>query len=70
MVEQENCGFYVDVEKPEMLADKLLEYKDQKELLDEWGKNARRLSVEVYDKAKLSAQVVEVLERTYTNLKK
>lgn len=68
MVEQENCGFYVDVEKPEMLADKLLEYKDQKELLEEWGKNARRLSVEVYDKAKLSAQVADVLERTYTNL--
>ena len=70
MVEQENCGFYVDVEKPEMLADKLLEYKDQKELLDEWGKNARRLSVEVYDKAKLSAQVADVLERTYSNLNK
>ena len=70
MVEQENCGFYVDVEKPEMLADMLLEYKDQKELLDEWGKNARRLSVEVYDKAKLSAQVADVLETTFSKLKK
>lgn len=69
MVEQEKCGFYVDVENPEMLADKLLEYKDQKELLEEWGKNARRLSVEVYDKAKLSAQVADVLERIYMNLK-
>jgi glycosyltransferase involved in cell wall biosynthesis len=70
MVEQENCGFYVDVEKPEMLAEKLLEYKDQKELLEEWGKNARRLSVEVYDKAKLSAQVADVLETTFSRLKK
>ena len=70
MVEQQNCGFYVNVEKPEELADKLLEYKDQKELLEEWGKNARRLSVEVYDKAKLSAQVADVLEKAYSNIKK
>ena len=54
----------------EMLADKLLEYKDQRGLLEEWGKNARRLSVEVYDKAKLSAQVADVLETTFSKLKK
>lgn len=70
MVEQQNCGFYVNVEKPSELADKLLEYKDQKELLEEWGRNARRLSVEVYDKAKLSAQVAEVLEKAYNNITK
>lgn len=70
MVENDNCGFYVDPEKPEMLADKLLEVKDNKPLLEEWGKNARRLSVEVYDKAKLSAQVADVLEETFRKLKK
>lgn len=69
MVEKDNCGFYVDPEKPEMLADKLLEVKDNKPLLEEWGKNARRLSVEVYDKAKLSAQVADVLEETFRKLK-
>lgn len=70
MVEKENCGFYVDPEKPEMLAAKLLELKDNKPLLEEWGKNALRLSVEVYDKAKLAAQVADVLEETYSKLKK
>lgn len=70
MVEKDNCGFYVDPDKPEMLADKLLEVKDNKPLLEEWGKNARRLSVEVYDKAKLSAQVADVLEETFSKLKK
>ena len=70
MVEKDNCGFFVDPEKPETLADKLLEVKDNKTLLEEWGKNARRLSVEVYDKAKLSAQVADVLETTYNKLKK
>ena len=70
MVEKDNCGFYVDPEKPEMLADKLLEYRDNKPLLQTWGENARRLSVEVYDKAKLSAQVADVLENSYAKLRK
>ena len=70
MVEQQNCGFYVNVEKPEELAEKLLEYKDKKQLLEEWGHNARRLSIEVYDKAKLSSQVADVLEKAYNNIKK
>ena len=68
MDEKDNCGFYVDPEKPEMLADKLLEVKDNKSLLEEWGKNARRLSVDVYDKSKLSAQVAEVLEKAYRSI--
>ena len=70
MVEQQNCGFYVNVEKPEELAEKLLEYKDKKQLLEEWEHNARRLSIEVYDKAKLSSQVADVLEKAYNNIKK
>lgn len=70
MVEKEGCGFFVDPEKPEMLAEKLLEIKENKPLLQKWGENARRLSVEVYDKSKLSAQVANVLETTYHQLKK
>lgn len=63
MVEQEQCGFYVDVEHPEELAEKLLFYKDDKDTLELWGKNARRLSEEVYDKDILSAKVVDVIEK-------
>lgn len=70
MVEKDDCGFYVDPEKPEMLAEKLLEIKDNKPLLQKWGENARRLSVDVYDKSKLSSQVAEVLETTYCNIMK
>lgn len=70
MVEQEKCGFYVDAKKPHMLVEKLIKYKDKKELLAEWGKNARRLSIENYDKNKLSAQVADLLEKTYYKLKK
>lgn len=63
MVEKEDCGFYVDPERPEDLAQRLLEVKDDKELLSRWGKNARRLSEEVYDKDILSAKVADVLEK-------
>lgn len=65
LVEKENCGFFVDPEKPEDLAEKLLHYKDDKDLLRTWGKNARRLSVEVFDKNLLSAQVADVVEKAY-----
>lgn len=68
MVEQGNCGFYVDPEKPEELADKLIEVKDNKELLGTWGKNARKLSIEKYDRNILTAQVADVVEKVYKNL--
>lgn len=66
MVEENNCGFYVDVNHPEELAAKLIEVKDNKELLAEWGRNARRLSIEKYDKDILTAQVVDVVEKVYS----
>ena len=69
MVEKDDCGFFVDPEKPEELARKLLEIKDNKELLDKWGKNARKLSVEVYDKGILAGKVADVLENVYKDLK-
>ncbi len=62
VVEQNNCGLYVDPEKPEQLAEKLQEIKDDKDLLKTWGNYARKLSIEVYDKAILSAKVADVLE--------
>ena len=70
LVEEENCGFFVDPEKPEELSEKLQAYKDNKETLRIWGENARRLSVEVFDKSLLSAQVADVIEMAYKNLKK
>ena len=62
LVEKDNCGFFVDPDNPNDLVDKLLEVKDNKELLKQWGENSRRLSLEVYDKSLLSAKVANVLE--------
>lgn len=63
LVEQQDCGFYVNPETPSDLAAKLEYYKDQNETLERWGRNARKLSEDVYDKDILSAQVADVLER-------
>lgn len=63
LVEQGNCGFYVDPEKPEQLVVKLLELKDNHEQLRVWGANARQLSIDVYDKDILTAQIVGIIEK-------
>ena len=65
MVEEGDCGFYVDPDNPIALADKIIEVKDNKESLQRWGKNARELSLKVYDKDLLTAQVADVLEKVY-----
>lgn len=69
LVEKEDCGFYVDADKPEKLAEKLLEIKDNKALLERWGKNSRRLSLEEFDKEILSGKVADVLEKVYKDIK-
>ena len=68
LVEKENCGFYVDPQNPENFAEKLLKYKDDLELLKNWGENSRRLSLEVFDKNILSSKVADVLECVYRNI--
>lgn len=62
LVEKDDCGFFVDPENPGDFIDKLIRYKDDKETLERWSKNARRLSEEVFDKKILSAKVADVLE--------
>ena len=68
MVEKGDCGFYVDPDNPVALADRIMEVKDNKSLLERWGENARKLSLEEYDKDLLTAQVADVLEKVYKTL--
>ena len=63
IVEKNNCGFYTDPEKPEQLAEKLLDVKDDKQLRETWGDNARKLALEEYNKDILTAKLAEVLEK-------
>ena len=63
IVEENKCGCYVDPEKPERLSDKLLEIKDDKDLLTCWGHNARQVALRSFDKDMLSAKVADILEK-------
>lgn len=63
LVEKSNCGFFVDPENPKDFANKLIDIKDKKETLKIWAENARKLSLEVFDKNILSAKVADVLEK-------
>lgn len=68
LVEGENCGCYVNPNEPQDFVDKIVKMKDDEELLLTWGKNARRLSIEVFDRAKLSKQMAEVVEKYGSNV--
>jgi len=70
LVEKDDCGFYVDPDSPENFAEELIRYKDEKETLKRWGENARKLSLEVFDKSILAAKVADVIENAYKGLKK
>lgn len=65
MVEQQDCGFFAHPENPKDLANKLIKIKDNKSLLDKWGKNARKLAETVYDKKILSSKVADIIENVY-----
>ena len=62
LVENENCGFYVDPENPQDFVEKIKLYKSDKVKLEEWGKNARRLSESKFNRSILSSQVVDIIE--------
>lgn len=68
LCEKEHCGFFVDPEQPEALADKLQHVKGDAALLKEWGANSRRLALEVFDQRILSGKVADVLEDCYRKL--
>ena len=68
LVEKEDCGFFVNPDEPNDFAEKLLLYKNEPETLKRWGENARRLSLEVFDKNILSAKVADVIEAAHAKI--
>ncbi|WNI36503.1 glycosyltransferase family 4 protein [Chryseobacterium sp. SG20098] len=64
IAEKYHCGFYVNPNRPEELAQKVLYLKDNPELVTEMGQNARKLAETVYDKSILCKKFVEVIEQT------
>ena len=63
LVEKEHCGCYVDPNNPHDFMKKILKIKNEKELLQKWGENARRISEEIFNKDSLSKRMAEVVEK-------
>lgn len=64
IAEKYHCGYYVNPNRPEELVQKVLYLKDNPDVVDKMGQNARKLAETVYDKSILCKKFVEVIEQT------
>lgn len=62
LVEKNQCGAFVDPEKPEELAKKIMVWNKHPQLLIDMGKKARWLSEIKYDKSILCSKFVSIIE--------
>jgi glycosyltransferase involved in cell wall biosynthesis len=63
LVERHEAGLYVRPDDPAHLADSVVFLRDHPEIVKTYGKNARRLAEETFDRKKLAAQLLEIFER-------
>ena len=67
LVEDHNCGFFVDPKSPQDLASKILYLQKQPEVCKEMGLNSRKLAETKYDKSILCKKFVDVVESLQPN---
>ena len=63
LVEQNEAGVYVRPDDAEHLADQVVFLRDHPELVKTYGRNARRLAEESFDRNKLAAKLLSILEQ-------
>jgi len=63
LVEENECGIFVDPESPQDFVDKLLKLKAAPALLEKMGRNARMLAENQYDKSILCDQFVKAVNK-------
>jgi glycosyltransferase involved in cell wall biosynthesis len=62
MVEENNCGFYVNPQQPQELVDKIKFLQANRDVVAQMGKKARELAETKYDKSLLCKQFVKVID--------
>lgn len=62
LVEKENCGFFVDPENPQDFVDKIKQFMNDKATLEEWSRNARKLSETTFNRTVLANKVADIIE--------
>lgn len=68
LVEEANCGVYVDVKHPEQLADALLNLSQSLDEVTEMGNNARKLALKKYDKELLVDSFATIVENELSHV--
>jgi len=61
-IKKYNCGFYVDPTNPKELVDKIMSLQNTKEIIQQMGENSRILALEKFDRKKLAAGFVKIIE--------
>ena len=61
LVEEHNCGLYVDPENPQDLADKILYLNENPEICKQMGQNSRILAETTYDKSILCGKFADLV---------
>jgi len=59
LLDENNCGFTVDADHPEILAEKLEQMADNPGLVKEMGENAKKLAVADFDKKVLAQKMLD-----------
>ena len=62
LVEQEDCGFFVDPQNPKALADCVVFLRENPSIVKNMGLNSRRLAEDRFDKSILCRQFAEIVE--------
>ncbi len=70
MVEKYECGFYVDGNKPEHLANLVKKIKSERAVIKKLGENSRKLAETKYDKSILCKEFVNIVESVINNKQK
>lgn len=70
MVEENECGLFVDPNHPERLADALVLLSESPDLVKSMANNSRLLAENTYDKSILCKQFLEVMEREHAKQSK
>ena len=67
LVERNEAGFYVRPDDAEHLSERVVFLRDHPELVRAYGRNARRLAEESFDRNRLAGQLLSVLEQVVAN---
>lgn len=61
LVEENNCGYYVNPNKPEELVEKIKYLQDNREVIKDMGERSRFLAEHKFDKSILAKEVVSII---------